>query len=341
MVHRAELHDVDRLAVEPHALLAVEHRTARRRLHQQRDGADRNRQQRERAARDDHVDSALHDCIEALQRNVVDVDDRDAVEILEPRPERDDLQQIGHHLHVDALPARRFDQLEHLHVLFGRQRDVKVIDSLARRDLGRLADRAEQRQSAVAEMIARRPVVDEADDLIPELAMLQNLVGDQTPELAGARDENALEADAGAPASLQNFSDELARGIGERHVEDEEDRPDGLRDLERAAALRLGAREIGLDVQRRDDAEHDGENAADEDGEEIVDARSAAPQPIEALQLKAERYERRDERKVLDVLLQRRNAARPASRRKSSDATREKQPATSAWSSRPFSRRTA
>ena len=66
--------------------------------------------------------------VEALQRHVVDVDDRHAVEVLEPRAQRDDLQQIGHDLDVDHLAARALEELEHPHVLLGRQRDVQVID---------------------------------------------------------------------------------------------------------------------------------------------------------------------------------------------------------------------
>ena len=95
--------------------------------------------------------------VEALQRDVVDVDDRHAVEILEARPQRDHLQQIGHDLDVDALAAGALDELEHLHVLLGRQRDVEMIDRFADRDLGRFVDRAEQRQAAVPEVIAGAP----------------------------------------------------------------------------------------------------------------------------------------------------------------------------------------
>ena len=97
--------------------------------------------------------------------------------------------------------------------------------------------RAEQRQAAVAEVIAGRAVVDEADDLIAELAVLEDLVGDQAAELAGAGDQNPLQADAGAPAALEHLAHELARREGQRDVQDEEDRPDHLRDLERAARL--------------------------------------------------------------------------------------------------------
>ncbi len=151
-------------------------------------------------------------------------------------------------------------------------------------------------------MIAGRAIVDEADDLVAELAVLEDLVGDQPPELARAGDENALQADAGAPAALEHLAHQLARRERQDDVEDEEDRPDELRHLERAASRCGVAGEVGLHVQRRDDAEHDREDAADEDGEEVVDARAAAAQPVEALQVEAERHERRDERQDVDVL---------------------------------------
>ncbi len=184
-------------------------------------------------------------------------------------------------------------QLEHLHVLFGRERDVEMVDRFARRDLRRFVDRAEKRQPAVAEMIARRLVVDEADDLVAELAMFENLVGDEPSELAGSGDEDALQADARAPASLEHLAHELARRERQRDVQHEEDAPGSLRDFERAARSRRRGREIRLHVQRRDDAEHDREDAADEHGEEIVDARTSAPQAIQPLQVEAERHERR------------------------------------------------
>ena len=68
-----------------------------------------------------------------------------------------------------------------------------------------LGERAEQRQAAVADVIAAGPVVDEADELEAELAVLEDLVGDHAPEIAGAGDQHALEADAGAPAALEQL----------------------------------------------------------------------------------------------------------------------------------------
>ena len=75
---------------------------------------------------------ALEHAVEAAQRHVVEADDRDAVEVLEPRAQRDELQQVGHDVDVDALAVGDLDQAEHLDVLFERQRDVEVVDPLAR-----------------------------------------------------------------------------------------------------------------------------------------------------------------------------------------------------------------
>ena len=87
-----------------------------------------------------------------------------------------------------AFAVGGLDDAEHLDVLFERQRDVDVIDAFLPDDLVRLAQRAEQRQAAIADVIAGGAVVEEADDLEPELAVLEHLVGDQPSEIAGAGD---------------------------------------------------------------------------------------------------------------------------------------------------------
>ena len=60
--------------------------------------------------------------------------------------------------------------------------------------------------------------------------------------------------------------------------------------------------------RRGDDAEDHRQDAADEHGEEIVDARAAAPQPIEPLQMESQRHEHRDEGQDVDVLTERGDA---------------------------------
>ena len=55
-----------------------------------------------------------------------------------------------------STPSRLvcFDKAEHLDVLFERQRDVDVIDPLLPDDFAAFGQRAEQRQAAIADVIA-------------------------------------------------------------------------------------------------------------------------------------------------------------------------------------------
>ena len=195
-------------------------------------------------------------------------------------------------------------------MLVERQGDVELIDPIALQDVAGLGQRPEQRQAAIADVVAAGLVVDEADHLVAELVVLEQLVDDHAAQLAGAGDEDALEADALAPAPLQRFADQLARGVGERDVDDEEQAPDQLRHLEGAAVLEVVGDVVGLDVEGGDDAEDDGQDAADEDGEEVVDAGAAAAQPVDALDLEGERHEHADQRQDVEVLGERRVALR-------------------------------
>ncbi len=155
------------------------------------------------------VDGPLEQAVEPAQRHVVEADDRYAVEVLEPRAQRDELQEIRHDVQVHALAVGDLDQAEHLHVLFERQRDVEVIDALAAQDLVGVAERAEHRQAAVADVIAGA-IVDEAEQREAELAVIEQLVRNHPPEVAGAGDQHPLEPDAGLPAPFERFANELA-----------------------------------------------------------------------------------------------------------------------------------
>ena len=151
----------------------------------------------------------------------MDVDDRQAVEVLEASAQRDDLQQVGHDADVDDLAVGVLDEPEHLDVLLERQRDVEVIDLLALQNLRRLVEGAEQRQAAVAEVSAAfGTVVDEADHLQAEFAVLEDAIDDEPAEVARAGDEHALEADAGAPAAFHPVAHGHAGQEREPDVED-------------------------------------------------------------------------------------------------------------------------
>ena len=90
------------------------------------------------------------------------------------------------------------------------QRDIQVIDVLLPDDFWRIGKRAEQRQAAIPQMIAARAIVDKTDHLIAELAVLEDLLGDDTAEVARAGNQDAFQSDAGFPAPLEHLANELA-----------------------------------------------------------------------------------------------------------------------------------
>ena len=91
-------------------------------------------------------------------------------------------------------------------MLFRRQRHIEVIGAFTQRDFARFVQGPEDRQAPMSQVIAAGPVVDEADDVVSQLAVLENLVGDEPAELARAGDENPLEPDACPPPPLQSAS---------------------------------------------------------------------------------------------------------------------------------------
>src|SRR5688500_3423134 len=105
-------------------------------------------------------------------------------------------------------------------------------------------------------------IIDESDDLIAEFAVFEDLVRDQTSQLARSRDENPLETDACAPPPFEYLAHQLARRERQDDVEHQEQPPDQLRDLEGSRlTLELGG-EVRLHVQGPDNSEHDREDAA-------------------------------------------------------------------------------
>ena len=130
------------------------------------------------------------------------------------------------------------------------------------------------------------------------------------PRSPAPGNQDALQSDARAPSPLQELAHRFARAVGEQDVQHEEERPHDLRHFVRAARLGFVRRVVHLDVQRGYDTEHDGEDGADQHGEKVVHARSAAAQAIDALKLKGERRQHRDERQHVHVLFERRIAVR-------------------------------
>ena len=88
--------------------------------------------------------------------------------------------------------------------------DVQMVDLFLADDLRGVRQRSEKRQAPVPDMVAPRTIVDKPHDLIAELTVLKNPLGDHASEIAGAGDQDSLEPDAGLPSPLQELAHELA-----------------------------------------------------------------------------------------------------------------------------------
>ena len=116
--------------------------------------------------------------------------------------------------------------------------------------------------------------------------------------------------DARAPAPLERPAHGFPRQERQRDVQQQEQAPDHPGHLERAAVLHRGRRVVRLDVERREDAQDDADDAAHEDGEEVVDAGAVAPQAVQALEVVRHRDQQADEGQDAQRLLERRQALR-------------------------------
>jgi len=103
-----------------------------------------------------------------------------------------------------------------------------VVHAFPLGDLGDFRQRAEQRQAAVADVVAAGTIVEEPNDLITQLTMLEDAVRDDAAQIPGAGDEDPLQPDPGAPASLEQLTHRLSGRVGEHQVEDEEEAPHDL-----------------------------------------------------------------------------------------------------------------
>ena len=190
-------------------------------------------------------------------------------------------------------------------MLLERECHVEVVHSLAPHDVRRLLQATEQRKAAIPQVITASAIVEEPDDLVAELAVLEDFIGHHPSKLPGAGNQNSTKSDARNPAALERFAHQFARQIRENNVENKKDRPAPLRNLIRAERSLSVRRVVGADIQGDHHSEHDRDDAADENVEEVVDARSPASQPVQPLQLEGQRDDDRDDRQDVEILAER------------------------------------
>ena len=184
----------ERLAAAPHALLAVEHGAAGIELDERARGRAMQRQ-REHAdhAADHEVEDALDGHVEAAELDVADVEQGDALDVVDHGPRAHDLEEARHDvdLHAGVVAGAHHAQ-EVVVTRLGEGHD-DAVDVLLGDDAMEVAQGADDGHVHVAVAVAPRlPVVEEADQLHAVLGVLADLGRQGVPHLAGADDEHAL-----------------------------------------------------------------------------------------------------------------------------------------------------
>src|SRR5688572_31766957 len=166
---------------EAHALLAIEDGAAVLEPDGERDErqhGDHEGEQEEPRRRHDRVHAALDQAAPPLERNLGEVDDRRAVEILQRRLERGVLQDVGDELDLDQLAPHLLQRAEHLLVRLERQGDVDLVDALLLDDALDVLDVAEHRRRLERRARLAGVVVEVARHLQPQLAVVLQLARD-------------------------------------------------------------------------------------------------------------------------------------------------------------------
>ena len=90
----------------------------------------------------------------------------------------------------------------------------KAVERVSGQRLGdyfvRLAQRAEERQPAIADMVAGRAVIEEPNHLESEFPVFEHLVRDKLAKIGGTDNQHSFQPDSGLPAPFERFANELA-----------------------------------------------------------------------------------------------------------------------------------
>ncbi len=159
------------------------------------------------SAADEEVEAALDGHVEAAELDVADVEQRDALDVVDQRARADDLEEARHDVDAHAVVGAG------AHDAAGSRCGARA---RTRRSRGRRAVRPRSRSRSASvprtrvavrsvalpcrrRCVPRLAVVEEADEVDAVLGMLGDLVGQRVTDLAGADDEHALLERRSAP----------------------------------------------------------------------------------------------------------------------------------------------
>ena len=221
--HRAELVDHERPAAAPRARLAEEHGAARADLDDEPDDRQHRQGQHEQDPADDKVERALYGHVEPAQLGVPDVQEWNALDVIDEGPRADDLEEARHDVHAHACIGAGPHDAQEVVVASLRERHDDPVDVLRGHDRLEVGERAQDACGRSGVSVSERlAVVEVADELHAILRVLGDLGGDGVPHLTGADDEHALpERGAGPDEEPRHPSADRHQDYGEGPEGDE------------------------------------------------------------------------------------------------------------------------
>src|SRR6266508_3079321 len=214
--HRAEFHDLEWLAIETHAHLPIENRSAVFDPDCQRDEEHDRREENERGRRHREIEAALDEAAPAFQRRLGEIDRRQAVDVLDARAQHHELQQVGNDVNGDDASCQPLEQRLRCAV---RQRDENVVDRLLFDHSLYIFDPPETFEMLEPDVV----ILQVADNVEPQLAVQAHALDDRAGEFAVAGDQHAIEVSSRAMPQVHRSANEHSSGDDEQNRADHED----------------------------------------------------------------------------------------------------------------------
>ena len=131
--------------------------------------------------------------VEAAELGVGDVEQRDALDVVDERPRADDLEEARDDVDAHAAVGAGAHHAQEVVVAGARERDDHAVDALLRHDRVEVAQGADHRQRrAHVAVVPRLAVVEEADEVDAVLGVAGDLGGHGVADLAGPDDQHPL-----------------------------------------------------------------------------------------------------------------------------------------------------
>ena len=221
--HGAELQHAEALAVEPHALLAEEHRPVRRELDAGGDERQQRRQADEHRQREDDVEGALGNLAPAVERRLAQVDEGHALELLHAAPERGEAEEIGHHVDRHRLIADGVQQTAEPPLILVTERQHHVVHRPRVEHGAQVRVAAQPRHAPDLFLL----VPDAPEDLDADVPPRLDPSHDGRRQLAAPHDHRVPEVVAVAAREAQRLAERRARephgGDGQEPEADDDD----------------------------------------------------------------------------------------------------------------------